>query len=61
MFCAPPCCSRARSGGPRKCVGDQFALMEGVVVLAVLLRQYNFELVPGREVRGRLLVGACTG
>lgn len=37
------------SGGPRKCVGDQFALMEGVVVLATLLKQYDFELVPGRE------------
>lgn len=30
------CASSApRSGGPRKCVGDQFALMEAVVALAV--------------------------
>jgi len=47
--------SPARSGGPRKCVGDQFALMEAVVVLAVLLKKYSFELVPGRE------VGVTTG
>jgi carotene epsilon-monooxygenase len=45
-------CARACpcSGGPRKCVGDQFALMEAVVVLAVLLKKYDFELVPGREI-----------
>lgn len=41
------------SGGPRKCVGDQFALMEGVAVLAVLLKKFDFDLVPGREVSGR--------
>lgn len=28
----------SRSGGPRKCVGDQFALMEAVTALAVLLK-----------------------
>lgn len=38
------------SGGPRKCVGDQFALMEGVAVLAVLLKKFDFDLVPGREI-----------
>ena len=26
-------------GGARKCVGDQFALMEAAVILAMLLRQ----------------------
>jgi len=35
------------SGGPRKCVGDQFALMEAVVGLTVVLKRYSFELVPG--------------
>ncbi|GAX74682.1 hypothetical protein CEUSTIGMA_g2130.t1 [Chlamydomonas eustigma] len=38
------------SGGPRKCVGDQFALMEAVVALTVLLKQYDFELVPNQKV-----------
>ncbi|XP_006841947.2 cytochrome P450 97B2, chloroplastic isoform X6 [Amborella trichopoda] len=31
-------------GGPRKCVGDQFALMESTVALAMLLRKFNVEL-----------------
>ncbi|GFR43972.1 hypothetical protein Agub_g5116 [Astrephomene gubernaculifera] len=38
------------SGGPRKCIGDQFALMEAVVALAVLLKQFSFEMVPGHQV-----------
>ena len=37
------------SGGPRTCIGNHFALMEGPIVLATLLRrmQFSFE---GREV-----------
>ncbi|KAL1560882.1 cytochrome P450 97B2, chloroplastic [Salvia divinorum] len=31
-------------GGPRKCVGDQFALMESTVVLAALLRKFDVNL-----------------
>ncbi|XP_066329610.1 cytochrome P450 97B2, chloroplastic-like isoform X1 [Miscanthus floridulus] len=31
-------------GGPRKCVGDQFALLESTVALAVLLRKFDVEL-----------------
>ncbi|GIL60700.1 hypothetical protein Vafri_15234, partial [Volvox africanus] len=38
------------SGGPRKCVGDQFALMEAVVALTVLLRQFDFSLVPNQKI-----------
>ncbi|KAG2445383.1 hypothetical protein HXX76_000005 [Chlamydomonas incerta] len=38
------------SGGPRKCVGDQFALMEAVVALTVLLRQYDFTMVPNQKI-----------
>ncbi|XAR54734.1 Carotene epsilon-monooxygenase [Bertholletia excelsa] len=34
------------SGGPRKCVGDQFALLEAIVALAIFLQHINFELVP---------------
>jgi hypothetical protein len=33
----------------RKCVGDQFALMEGVVALAVLLKRFTFRAVPGAD------------
>lgn len=38
------------SGGPRKCVGDQFALMEAVVSLAIIIRRFDFSLVPGKEI-----------
>ncbi|KAK4278736.1 hypothetical protein QN277_016539 [Acacia crassicarpa] len=31
-------------GGPRKCVGDQFALMESTIVLAMLLQNFDVEL-----------------
>jgi len=38
------------SGGPRKCIGDQFALMEGVCAMAVLLKKFDFQLVPGQTI-----------
>jgi beta-ring hydroxylase len=33
-------------GGRRKCIGDQFALFESVVALAMLLRRYTFASDP---------------
>jgi hypothetical protein len=40
-------------GGARKCVGDQFALFEATVALAMLLRRFTFRLaVPAEQVRG---------
>ncbi|GLT89867.1 hypothetical protein SLE2022_078290 [Rubroshorea leprosula] len=38
------------SGGPRKCVGDQFAMLEAIVALAVFLQHLNFELLPDQNV-----------
>lgn len=38
------------SGGPRKCVGDQFALLEAIVALAIFLQRLNFELVPDQDI-----------
>lgn len=38
------------SGGPRKCVGDQFALLESIVALAIFLQHFNFELVPDQNI-----------
>jgi carotenoid epsilon hydroxylase len=37
------------SGGPRKCVGDQFALMEAVVALAVMMKRFNITMVPDQD------------
>lgn len=31
-------------GGARKCVGDQFALMESTIALAMLLKKFDVEL-----------------
>ncbi|CAL1373029.1 unnamed protein product [Linum trigynum] len=38
------------SGGPRKCVGDQFALLEAIVALSIFLQNMNFELVPDQKI-----------
>ncbi|CAK0785609.1 hypothetical protein CVIRNUC_008820 [Coccomyxa viridis] len=43
-------------GGRRKCIGDQFALFEAVVGLAVLLRRFDFQMAPGAPA-----VGMTTG
>jgi cytochrome P450 len=36
--------------GPRICIGNQFALMEGQLVLAALAQRVTFALAPGQEV-----------
>ncbi len=33
--------------GPRECIGQHFAIMESVVVMAVLLKEYTFHLAEG--------------
>lgn len=43
-------------GGRRKCIGDQFALFESVVALAVLLRRFTL-----RKPADALPVGMTTG
>ena len=39
----------AFSGGPRKCVGMAFAMMEVQIALAMVLSAYDLHLVPGFE------------
>ncbi|KAF8042715.1 hypothetical protein BT93_A1139 [Corymbia citriodora subsp. variegata] len=38
------------SGGPRKCVGDQFAMLEAIVALAIFVERMNFQLVPDQNI-----------
>jgi cytochrome P450 len=38
-------------GGPRRCIGEGFAWMEGVLILATLARRWRLRLVPGTDVR----------
>jgi cytochrome P450 len=38
-------------GGPRQCIGEGFAWMEMALVLAVLVRDWDFDLVPGQQIR----------
>jgi cytochrome P450 len=40
-------------GGPRLCIGRDFALMEAVLVIAVIAQQYQLRLAPGREVHAQ--------
>ncbi len=42
--------------GARKCIGEGFAWMEAVLVLATLLARWRFELVPGQAIRPLPLV-----
>lgn len=36
--------------GPRICIGEQFAWMEGVLVLATIAARWRFDLVPGQRI-----------
>ncbi|KAK1267373.1 hypothetical protein QJS04_geneDACA000249 [Acorus gramineus] len=38
------------SGGPRKCVGDQFALLEAIVALAIFLQHLDFKLCADQKI-----------
>lgn len=38
------------SGGPRQCIGNDFATMEATLVLATVARRYRLVLVPGHPV-----------
>jgi cytochrome P450 len=37
-------------GGPRICIGNHFALMEGQIMLATIVQRVRMELVPGQQV-----------
>jgi cytochrome P450 len=37
-------------GGPRQCIGNNFAVMEATLLLATLAQQFRISLVPGKEI-----------
>jgi cytochrome P450 len=37
-------------GGPRQCIGNNFAVMEASLLLATLAQQFRISLLPGREI-----------
>jgi cytochrome P450 len=37
--------------GTRVCIGEHFAMMEGVLLIAALAQQWNFDLVPGQDIQ----------
>src|SRR5215207_7801121 len=37
-------------GGPRVCIGEQFAWMEGIILLATIAQRWRLRLVPGHPV-----------
>lgn len=38
-------------GGPRQCIGNNFAIMEAQLVMASIIQAYRLELLPGHPVR----------
>jgi cytochrome P450 len=43
-------------GGARQCIGEPFAWMEGVLILATLAQQWRLRLVPGQRVEAQPLI-----
>ena len=43
-------------GGPRVCIGERFAWLEGVLILATMARKWRFRLVPGHRAEPHALI-----
>jgi cytochrome P450 len=43
-------------GGPRGCIGGNYAMLQILMILSVLLRKYDFELTPGQTIEARPMV-----
>jgi cytochrome P450 len=43
-------------GGPRVCIGNHFAMLQMLMILSNLLRNYDFDLTPGQSIEARPMV-----
>jgi cytochrome P450 len=43
-------------GGPRGCIGNQFAMVEAQLIVAAIAQRYRIELVPGQEIHPEPLI-----
>jgi cytochrome P450 len=43
-------------GGPRGCIGGNYAMLQILMILSNLLRRYDFQLVPGQTIEARPMV-----
>ena len=43
-------------GGPRLCIGEAFAWMEGILILAVIAQKWKLRLVPGHPIKTQPLI-----
>ncbi|WP_263377352.1 cytochrome P450 [Granulicella paludicola] len=43
-------------GGPRVCIGNHFAMLQMLMILSNLLRNYEFDLTPGQSIEARPMV-----
>jgi len=42
--------------GPRGCIGGNYAMLQILMILSVLLRKYEFQLAPGQQIEARPMV-----
>ena len=43
-------------GGPRGCIGNQFAMVEAQLIVAAIAQRYRIELVPNQDIRPEPLI-----
>ncbi|MCL4255229.1 MAG: cytochrome P450, partial [Anaerolineae bacterium] len=43
-------------GGPRVCIGNNFAMMEMQIAVATIAQHYTFELMPNQQIEPEPLV-----
>jgi cytochrome P450 len=51
-----PCSHLPFGAGPRGCIGGNYAMLQMLMILSVLVRKYDFSLVPGQTIEARPMV-----